>query len=70
MDNENIANIVCGEMIKIKIDKDKTFMEVFDNIVKKYENIDRNEVLVLIPNILTIKGYEIDNKNYFNLIKY
>ena len=70
MGNENIANIVCSEMIKIKTDKDKTFMEVLDNILKKYENIDRNEVLILIPNILTIKGYEIDNKNYFNLIKY
>ena len=59
---------IVDKMISIGSDKKHTFLEVFDSLleIKDY----RLDILASIPEILALRGYDIANKNYFELIKY
>ena len=59
---------IVDKMIDIGSDKKHTFLEVFDSLLDKKEY--RIDILVLLPEMLALRGYDIANKNYFELIKY
>ena len=72
MDDKKLSLIVddiSNKMIKIGTNKKKTFLEVFDSLIKENKTY-KKDILLLLPSVLASKGYEIENTNYFNLIKY
>ena len=76
MDNElyiKLADTISDELIllwKENKTKNKKIMDLYNNILdKKYKDIQYN-ILTYIPEMLSKKGYEIINSDYFELKKY
>ena len=62
--------IVCDKMIKLCKVKNKSFIDVFNELTKNLEKDIKLEILSLLPSVIASKGYEISNTNYFELKKY
>lgn len=75
MDNElliKIADDISEKLISItsKNDVNKTFLELYHELLSSEYKEYESTILSYIPERLAVKGYEVINQKYFGLKKY
>ena len=63
------VELITKKLIKIK-KSNYTFVELFNTLTKNRNKEEKLMILTYIPKVLAEKGYEIVNKDNFELRKY